>query len=92
MPVCCVATGFILPSLTAVIGDFHQGYSLYNMGLAAGLYSAVVVSILSFAGADFIRPQIVYEMKSLFLIIWLAAVLLALLILVSLIQIFCSDR
>jgi hypothetical protein len=76
-----LATGFILPSLTAVTGDFHQGYSLYNMGLAAGLYSTVVVSILSFAGADFIRPQIVYEMKSPFLIIWLTAVLLALLIL-----------
>lgn len=76
-----LATGFILPPLVAVIGNFHQGYSLYNMGLAAGLYGTVVVSILSFAGGDFIQPQTVYETKSPFLIVWLSAVLLALLIL-----------
>lgn len=48
-----ILMGFILPPLAAFCIRLHQGYSLYNIGLAAGLLGMLLMSILRSLGIDF---------------------------------------
>ncbi len=53
--------GFIVPPVSAHVLLFHNGYSLYNTGLAAGLISIVFYSILEAAGLDVNPNKVFYE-------------------------------
>ncbi len=46
-------TGFLLPPVASACIRLHQGYSLYNIGLAAGLIGTVLMSVLRAFGIDF---------------------------------------
>lgn len=45
--------GFILPPLATYCIKLHQGYSLYNIGFAAGLLGTVTMSVLRAFGINF---------------------------------------
>lgn len=45
--------GFILPPVASFCIRLHQGYSLYNIGLAAGLLGMLYMSILRSLGIEF---------------------------------------
>lgn len=45
--------GFLLPPVASSCARLHQGYSLYNIGLAAGLIGTVLMSLLRAFGIDF---------------------------------------
>lgn len=45
--------GFLLPPIASACIRLHQGYSLYNVGLAAGLIGTVLMSLLRSIGIDF---------------------------------------
>ncbi len=42
--------GFVLPSLATHVHYAHKGYSLYNVGFAAGIIATVIVSLLKSFG------------------------------------------
>ena len=44
------AIGFVLPPLATHVHYAHKGYSLYNVGFAAGIIATVVVSVLKSFG------------------------------------------
>lgn len=44
--------GFVLPPLATHVHYAHKGYSLYNMGFAAGIIATVVVSLLRSFGVE----------------------------------------
>ncbi|WP_027633113.1 DUF1576 domain-containing protein [Clostridium hydrogeniformans] len=48
-----VFTGFILPPLATHCIKLHQGYNLYNIGLAAGLIGTIMMSIFRSLGINF---------------------------------------
>ncbi len=48
-----VIIGFLLPPLASACMRIHQGYSLYNVGLAAGLIGTILMSLLRAFGIDF---------------------------------------
>lgn len=45
--------GFILPPIASASIRLHQGYNLYNVGLAAGLIGTVLMSLLRSIGINF---------------------------------------
>lgn len=45
-----ICIGFVLPPLSTHIHYAHQGYSLYNVGFAAGIIATVIVSALKSFG------------------------------------------
>lgn len=44
--------GFVLPPLSTHVHYAHQGYSLYNVGFAAGIIATVIVSLLKSFGIE----------------------------------------
>lgn len=48
-----VFIGFLLPPLASYCIKLHQGYNLYNVGLAAGLLGTLLMSVLRAFGIDF---------------------------------------
>ena len=48
-----VFIGFLLPPMASYSLKLHQGYNLYNVGLAAGLLGTLLMSILRAFGIDF---------------------------------------
>lgn len=48
-----IIIGFLLPPLASACMRIHQGYSLYNVGLAAGLIGTILMSLLRAFGIDF---------------------------------------
>ncbi len=60
-----VIVGFILPPLSTHLVRMHQGYSLYNIGFAAGLISTVFVSIFKLYGYTSDTQQIYSEGNNL---------------------------
>lgn len=53
--------GFIVPPVSAHVLLFHNGYSLYNTGLAGGLISIIFYSMLEAAGFEVNPNRIFYE-------------------------------
>ena len=47
-----IVIGFTLPALSAHTASMHMGYSLFNVGFAAGILGFVMVSILKAFGLD----------------------------------------
>ncbi|SFR83449.1 DUF1576 domain-containing protein [[Clostridium] aminophilum] len=47
-----IIIGFILPPLATSVHYAHQGYSLYNVGFAAGIVATVVVSVFKSFGIN----------------------------------------
>jgi hypothetical protein len=54
-----LAIGFILPPVSVNLLKVHQGFSLYNMGFAAGIVGILVVSLLNSYGIVPI-PQMIW--------------------------------
>jgi hypothetical protein len=48
-----ILIGFLLSPLASACMRVHQGYSLYNVGLAAGLIGTILMSLLRAFGIDF---------------------------------------
>lgn len=44
--------GFVLPPLSTHVHFAHKGYSLYNVGLSAGIIATVIVSVMKSFGVD----------------------------------------
>lgn len=44
--------GFVLPPLSTHVHFAHKGYSLYNVGFAAGIIATVIVSVLKSLGVE----------------------------------------
>jgi hypothetical protein len=51
--------GFIMPTISAHALTIHAGYSIYNMGFAAGFVAIVIYSVLSALGFEVERNNIV---------------------------------
>ena len=47
-----LAIGFVLPPLSTHVHFAHKGYSLYNVGFAAGIIATVIVSVLKSLGVE----------------------------------------
>lgn len=65
--------GFIMPPISSHMLTAHSGYSIYNMGFAAGLVGIVVYSILKALGYDTpkntgVMEQPLYGMRLFFLV------------------------
>ena len=50
--------GFVLPPLASQFLQFHQGFSLYNVGFTAGIVAMFVTSVVRLFGSDIERPSI----------------------------------
>lgn len=48
-----VSIGFLLPPMASYTLKLHQGYNLYNIGLAAGLLGTLLMSVLRAFGINF---------------------------------------
>ncbi|HHU06924.1 MAG TPA: DUF1576 domain-containing protein [Clostridiaceae bacterium] len=70
--------GFLLPPVCHRFEQFHQGYSLYNMGFSAGIFSMVVVGILRYQGYSFEHTNILFSGSDDVIIIWIASLLILL--------------
>lgn len=70
-----ILCGFLLPPVCNRFSQFHQGYSLYNMGFSAGILSMVVVGILSYRGHGFEHVTIIFSGADNILIVWMASLL-----------------
>lgn len=60
--------GMILPALSAQFLQFHQGFSLYNIGFAAGIVTMFFTSFLRLFDADVIPQTIVSTDHHTFLV------------------------
>ncbi len=47
-----VVYGFIIPTFSAHVIRFHNGYSLYNIGFAGGIYAILVYGFLKILGIE----------------------------------------
>lgn len=47
-----IVIGFVLPPLSTHVHYAHKGYSLYNVGFAAGIIATVVVSVMKSFGLE----------------------------------------
>ncbi|WP_346937512.1 DUF1576 domain-containing protein [Clostridium sp.] len=76
-----IVIGFLLPPLASACMRIHQGYSLYNVGLAAGLIGTILMSLLRALGIDF-ESRLIWSTGNnvpfmiLFSIIFLAMIIL----------------
>lgn len=50
--------GFVLPPLSTHVHYAHKGYSLYNVGFAAGIIATVIVSLMKSLGVEVESRQI----------------------------------
>lgn len=48
-----IATGFMLPAIAVSVLHFHQGYSLYNIGLTCGFFALFAASFFRAGGYEF---------------------------------------
>ena len=48
-----IATGFILPAIAVSVLHFHQGYSLYNLGLSCGFFALFAAALFRAGGHAF---------------------------------------
>ena len=76
--------GAILPLLAEATAKFHRGYTLYNVGFAAGIYSMIAFFLLRGWGLDFGKEAILGDIPRLhamltFIPVYLAFIILGLL-------------
>lgn len=83
-----VLAGFLVVPVVRKTGAFHQGYNLYNMGLAAGLVSMGLMNLLKLFGVQADTTSVMDEGGGM----WLAAALGALFLLTALIGFFLNGR
>lgn len=55
-----VLIGFLLPPVASNCLKMHQGYTLYNIGFAAGLIGTLLMSLLRTFGIDF-EPRLIWD-------------------------------
>ncbi len=71
-----ILVGYIVPSVSAHTVRVHQGYNLYNVGMASGLVGFIIVSILKSLNFGFSSNLIwnvnyQFELTAFFLVIFL---------------------
>ena len=76
-----IIMGFLLPPVASACVRLHQGYSLYNIGLAAGLLGTVLMSLLRAFGIEFQSPLIWgegynFEFSIIFILIFIVMITL----------------
>ena len=47
-----IVIGFVLPPLSTHVHYAHKGYSLYNVGFAAGIIATVIISLVKSFGIE----------------------------------------
>lgn len=55
-----IIIGFVLPPLSTHVHFAHKGYSLYNVGFAAGIIATVVVSLMKSFGIE-VRSRLIWS-------------------------------
>lgn len=78
-----IATGFMLPAIAVSVLHFHQGYSLYNLGLSCGFFALFAAAFFRAGGHVFEGLMMWYKSDSAVLI-FLVPVLSVVLILTGL--------
>lgn len=76
-----VAIGFVLPPLAAETHLAHKGYSLYNVGFAAGITATVVVSVLKSFGLK-TQARLIWSVGNNVPLFWMLMLLFAGMILI----------
>lgn len=76
-----IFVGFIIAPLTSYCMKLHQGYNLYNAGVAGGLIATVLMSIFRSIGIDFKSQLNLHSQSHNIIIIFLYIIFLALIIL-----------
>lgn len=79
-----IATGFLLPAIAVSMLHFHQGYSLYNLGLSCGFF-ALFAAALFRAGGHTFAPLMAWHSEGSAVLTWLIPILSAVLIATGLI-------
>ena len=76
-----IIMGFLLSPIATACIRLHQGYSLYNIGLAAGLLGTVLMSLLRALGIDFKTPLIWGKGYNIYFAIIFSLIFIAMIIL-----------
>lgn len=56
--------GLVLPPLSAQFLQFHQGFSLYNVGFTSGILAMLIASIMRLSGHEISTPQLISNQYS----------------------------
>ena len=75
-----IAMGFLLPPIASACMRLHQGYSLYNVGLAAGLLGTILMSFLRGLGINFETTLIWAQGYNLYFTIMFLSIFVAMII------------
>ena len=78
-----IATGFMLPAIAVSVLHFHQGYSLYNLGLSCGFF-ALFAAALFRAGGHTFEGLMLWHTGNSVILIFMVPVLSVILILTGL--------
>ncbi len=79
-----LAIGFVLPPLSTRVHDAHKGYSLYNVGFAAGIIATVVMSLCKSFGLT-VESRLLWSTEYTVLFAVILSVLFGAMIAVSLV-------
>lgn len=75
-----ILSGFLLPILAEATPRFHQGYTLYNVGFAAGLLGMTLTAVMRHNGLSVAAVSYLSDKESLHLTLILSVLFLYLLI------------
>lgn len=73
-----VVVGVILPPLSAICLQFHQGFNLYNVGFTIGLVGMTIAGLLRMRGMDVQSVRLIWTEQVLAIPLLLSAFFLAL--------------
>lgn len=74
-----ILIGIILPPLSAHFLQFHQGFSLYNVGFTSGIIAMFIANGLRLFGHEIVTPQLIstqYSSSAMFFLIILSIILI----------------
>lgn len=75
-----IFVGLMLPPLSAHFLQFHQGFSLYNVGFTSGIIAMLLASLMRLFGHEFTTPNLVSNQYSTAALIFLLIISLALIL------------
>ncbi len=78
-----IATGFMLPAIAVSVLHFHQGYSLYNLGLSCGFFALFAAAFFR-AGGHVFEGLMMWHTSDSAVLIFMVPVLSVVLILTGL--------
>lgn len=80
-----IITGFLLAPIASHCNKAHNGYNLYNIGFAAGLFATLLMSILRALGINF-EPMMLWNTESNYVFLILLFILSIYLIVIGLVN------